>query len=103
MKSTLRPNMLQSVVGSETFQLKLENRFAALETTIDVDVDRDLDQVVGIPREEGTKFCETRGSGRKSKLSGESLQLMQKRRENPAVTSSDQRGFEQKDIYAGEA
>ncbi|XP_022829298.1 craniofacial development protein 2-like [Spodoptera litura] len=56
MKSTLRPNLLQTVVGSESFQLKLENRFAVLETTIDADIDQKLDQMVGILRDEGTKM-----------------------------------------------
>lgn len=58
MKSTLRPNLLQSLAGSDAFQLKLENRFTALETTIDVYIDEEFDQVVEILRDEGTKFCE---------------------------------------------
>lgn len=56
IKSTLRPNMLQTAVGSEQFQIHLENRFAALDTTNDVD--EALQQVVGILREEGSKFCQ---------------------------------------------
>lgn len=93
MKSTLRPNLLQSVVGSDAFQLKLENRFAALETTIDVDIDKELDQVVEILRDEGAKFCERRRTGRRSKLSKETLDLMDKRRNDSLVTSSEQRAL----------
>ena len=89
IKSTLRPHLLQTAAGSETFQLKLENRFAVLETTSDVDIDHKLDQVVGILRDEGTKFYQTQNSSKKSKLSVESLRLIQRRRENPAGTSSD--------------
>lgn len=36
-------NLLQTVADSETFELKLENRFAALETEIDVDINQKLD------------------------------------------------------------
>ncbi|RVE42210.1 hypothetical protein evm_013143 [Chilo suppressalis] len=93
MKSTLRPKLLQSAVGSDAFQMKLENRFAALETTIDVDIDEELDQVVEILRDEGAKFCELRRKGKRSKLSKETLDLMDKRRNDPLVTSSEQRAL----------
>lgn len=89
MKSTLRPNLLQTVVGSETFQLKLEYRFAALETTTDIDqlvLEPDLYQVVGLLRYEGMKLCQMQNTGKESKLSQESLQLMQRRGEISTVT-----------------
>lgn len=89
MKSTLRPNLLQTVVGSETFQLKLEYRFAALETTTDIDqlvLEPDLYQVVGLLQYEGMKLCQMQNTGKESKLSQESLQLMQRRGEISTVT-----------------
>ncbi|XP_050352209.1 uncharacterized protein LOC126774715, partial [Nymphalis io] len=88
MRSTLLPKLIQAVESS-TFQFKLENRFAALETITDVDINQELDQVVGILRDEGTKLYPAQNTGKRSKLSGESLELMRKRRENPTVTSSD--------------
>ncbi|PZC83853.1 hypothetical protein B5X24_HaOG207010 [Helicoverpa armigera] len=36
MKARLRPTLLQTMTGSEKFQSNLENRFAAVETTTDV-------------------------------------------------------------------
>ncbi|KAL4720534.1 hypothetical protein ACJJTC_001430 [Scirpophaga incertulas] len=76
-------------MGSETFQSNLENRFAAVETT--TDVNQNLMDVVRILREEGTRLCEMQRKGRKSKLSEETLGLMKERRENPPVTSSAKR------------
>ncbi|KAL4704339.1 hypothetical protein ACJJTC_010724 [Scirpophaga incertulas] len=73
------------MVGSETFQSNLENRFAAVETT--TDVNQNLMDVVRVLREEGTRLCEMQRKGRKSKLSEETLGLMKERRENPPVTS----------------
>ncbi|XP_064076267.1 craniofacial development protein 2-like [Vanessa tameamea] len=93
MKSTLRPSMLQTTAGSETFQSNLENRFAAMKTT--TDVNQNLKNVVRILREEGTRFCSMQRKGRKSKLSEETLGLMKKRRENPPVTSSENRQLNQ--------
>ncbi|KAL4710733.1 hypothetical protein ACJJTC_004378 [Scirpophaga incertulas] len=77
------------MVGSETFQSNLENRFAAVETT--TDVNQNLMDVVRVLREEGTRLCEMQRKGRKSKLSEETLGLMKERRENPPVTSSAKR------------
>jgi hypothetical protein len=36
INSRLRSTLFQTMIGSETFQLNLENRFAAVETTSDV-------------------------------------------------------------------
>ncbi|KAL4721435.1 hypothetical protein ACJJTC_013758 [Scirpophaga incertulas] len=77
------------MVGSETFQSNLENRFAAVDTT--TDVNQNLMDVVRVLREEGTRLCEMQRKGRKSKLSEETLGLMKERRENPPVTSSAKR------------
>ncbi|KAL4719546.1 hypothetical protein ACJJTC_012981, partial [Scirpophaga incertulas] len=88
-QARLRPSLLQNMVGSETFQSNLENRFAAVETT--TDVNQNLMDVVRVLREEGTRLCEMQRKGRKSKLSEETLGLMKERRENLPVTSSAKR------------
>nr|XP_026497963.1 uncharacterized protein LOC113402056 [Vanessa tameamea] len=93
MKSTLRPTLLQTIARSEAFQSNLENRFAAVKTT--TDVNQNLENVVRILREEGTRFCSMQRKGRKSKLTEETLGLMKKRRENPPVTSSEKRQLNQ--------
>ncbi|CAG4922110.1 unnamed protein product [Colias eurytheme] len=90
MKSTLRPNKIQTDAEPE-FQLKLENRFAALETTDDVD--QRLEQTVDILRREGAAFFKRLRTGRKSKLSEGTLELMKQRRENPPLTLSEQRAL----------
>lgn len=93
MKARLRPTLLQTMTGSETFQSNLENRFAAVETT--TDVNQNHEYVVRILREEGSRFCNMQRKGKKSKLSEETLGLMKKRRENPPVTSSAKRALNQ--------
>ncbi|CAG4987506.1 unnamed protein product [Colias eurytheme] len=90
MKSTLRPNKIQTDAEPE-FQLKLENRFAALETTDDID--QRLEQTVDILRREGAAFFKRLRTGRKSKLSEGTLELMKQRRENPPLTLSEQRAL----------
>ncbi|PZC83186.1 hypothetical protein B5X24_HaOG208277 [Helicoverpa armigera] len=93
MKARLRPTLLQTISGSETFQSNLENRFAAVETT--TDVNQNHEYVVRIHREEGSRFCNMQRKGKKSKLSEETLGLIKKRRENPPVTSSAKRALNQ--------
>lgn len=68
--------------------------FATLETTDSVD--RKFDQVVKILREEGTKLCKTRPTGKKSKLTRETLELMSERRQNPPSTLSENRALNKK-------
>jgi predicted membrane GTPase involved in stress response len=60
-----------------------------VETTSDVN--QNLENVVRVLREEGTRFCNMRRKSRKSKLSEETLRLMKQRRENPSATSSGKR------------
>ncbi|PZC79171.1 hypothetical protein B5X24_HaOG216735 [Helicoverpa armigera] len=82
--------------GSSTpiyMKSNLENRFAAVETT--ADVNQNHEYVVRILREEGSRFCNMQRKGKKSKLSEETLGLMKKRRENPPVTSSAKRALNQ--------
>lgn len=89
IKSTLRPNTLQAITGSDYFQLQLQNRYAVLETT--EDVDRETQNFTEVLCEEGKKFCQLRCSGRKSKLSEETLRLMDVRRDTSHATLSEQR------------
>ncbi|KAI8440552.1 hypothetical protein MSG28_001794 [Choristoneura fumiferana] len=93
MKSRLRPTLLQTIVGSEKFQSNLENRFAAVETTNSADIDQALENVVGILREEGVRFCELQRKGKKSKFSEETLRLMEERREHPPATLSERQAL----------
>ncbi|RVE40575.1 hypothetical protein evm_014776 [Chilo suppressalis] len=58
-------------------------------------VNQNLENVVRILREEGTRLCATQRKGRKSKFSEEPLGLMKERRENPPVTSSAKRTLNQ--------
>jgi hypothetical protein len=62
-----------------------------VETTSDVN--QNLENVVRVLREEGTRFCNMRRKSRKSKLSEETLGLMKQRRENPPSTSSRKRAL----------
>ncbi|XP_026324338.1 uncharacterized protein LOC113233423 [Hyposmocoma kahamanoa] len=87
MKSTLRPNPLQIMAGSEKFHELLEARFVELKPT--EDVDEALQSVVGTLRSEGIKFCQLQRTGKKSKLSDETLRLMTKRRDDIQATSSE--------------
>jgi transposase len=50
------------------------------------DVNQNLENMVRVLREEGTRFCNMRRKGRKSKLSEETLGLMKQRWENLPVT-----------------
>ncbi|XP_073967475.1 uncharacterized protein [Choristoneura fumiferana] len=93
MKSRLRPTLLQTIVGSEKFQSNLENRFAAVHTTNSVGIDQALENVVGILREEGVRFCELQRKGKKSKFSEETLRLMEERREHPPATLSERQAL----------
>nr|ADI61810.1 endonuclease-reverse transcriptase [Bombyx mori] len=87
IKSTLRPSLHHMAVDPEQFQLDLHNRFAALETT--TDVDEALDGVVRTLRQEGQRLCPKGRTGRTSKLSSETLRLMEERRENTQATQSE--------------
>ncbi|CAG4966203.1 unnamed protein product [Colias eurytheme] len=89
IKSILRPSILQTLAEPEVFQLKLSNRFASLEPTNNVD--QKLQQVIGILRDEGTSLFKIKPTGRKSKLSRETLTLMNERRDNPHSALSSQR------------
>ncbi|KAL0880275.1 hypothetical protein ABMA27_002732 [Loxostege sticticalis] len=87
VRSVLRPTLVRTVNGSEAFQLELRNRFAALETT--ADVDKDLEGVTRVLREVGVRHFKSKRGGQKSKLSAETLELMKIRREMPKRASSD--------------
>ncbi|CAG4915306.1 unnamed protein product [Colias eurytheme] len=91
MKSTLRPSMLETATDTEKFQLNLSNRFDVLETTDDVD--QRLHQIVNILRGEGESLFKKKPANKKSKLSGETLTLMNKRRDNPPSALSEQRAL----------
>nr|XP_026492455.1 uncharacterized protein LOC113398089 [Vanessa tameamea] len=82
-------------LDSHLAQLKsnLENRFAAVKTT--TDVNQNLENAVRILREEGTRFCSMQRKGRKSKLLKETLGLMKKRCVNRPVTSSEKQQLNQ--------
>lgn len=82
MKSTPRPTLHQTIASSGKFQLELQNRFDALETTIDVNVEDTFHNVVKTMRDVGKKLCVKQCTGTKSKLSDETLDLMRERREN---------------------
>ncbi|XP_026318756.1 uncharacterized protein LOC113229400 [Hyposmocoma kahamanoa] len=87
MRSLTRPTLLQIMHGSEAFQLELSNRFALLETT--VNVDKDPEGVVGVIREEGIGHFRIQRGARKSKLLTETLELMRTRRKMPEESSPE--------------
>ena len=87
MKPTLRPNPIQIMAGTEKFQQLLGDKFVTLEPTDDAY--EILHNLVETLRDEGIKFCKKQRTGKKSKLSDETLRLMTKRRETTQATSSE--------------
>jgi hypothetical protein len=76
---------------SKTFQLNLENRFVAAETTSDVN--QNLENAVRVLREEGTGFVTCGVRAENQKFFEETLGLMKQRQENPPDTSSGKRAL----------
>ncbi|KAL4710149.1 hypothetical protein ACJJTC_006446 [Scirpophaga incertulas] len=78
-------------LGFEKFQLELQNRFALLETT--GNVDEKTDTVVETLQDVSRRLFPGKRGNRESKLSPETLELMKKRREPQDVqmSSSDRR------------
>ncbi|KAJ0179891.1 hypothetical protein K1T71_004482 [Dendrolimus kikuchii] len=83
IKSNLRPTPPQIILGSEQFQLELQNRFESLETT--GDVDEITDNVVKTMRELGRSHFPPMRRSKRSELSTETLDLMRMRREMPST------------------
>ncbi|KAJ0169495.1 hypothetical protein K1T71_015082 [Dendrolimus kikuchii] len=83
IKSNLRPTPPQIILGSEQFQLELQNRFESLETT--GDVDEITDNVVKTMRELGRRHFPPMRRSKRSELSTETLDLMRMRREMPST------------------
>ncbi|KAJ0179579.1 hypothetical protein K1T71_005291 [Dendrolimus kikuchii] len=77
IKSNLRPTPPQIILGSEQFQLELQNRFESLETT--GDVDEITDNVVKTMRELGRRHFPPMRRSKRSELSTETLDLMRMR------------------------
>ena len=86
MRPTLRPTQLQAALGSEKFQLELQNRFDLLETT--GTVDNKADEVVKALRDVSRRLFPSQRKSKVSKLSPETLGLMKERRELPSTQAS---------------
>ncbi|KAL4719737.1 hypothetical protein ACJJTC_015182, partial [Scirpophaga incertulas] len=93
VRPTLRPTLSQIALGSEKFQLELQNRFALLETM--GNVDEKTDTVVKTLQDVSRKLFAGKRGNRESKLSPETLEFMKKRREtqDAQMSSSDRRSL----------
>lgn len=76
-------------MGSRKFLSNLENRFAAMEIT--TDVNHNLENMVQILREEVMRFCQMQRKGKGSKYLEKTLGLVKEKRENPLLTSPAKR------------
>lgn len=86
MKSTLRPTPPQVDRGSQQFQLELQNRFDSLETT--GDLDEITDNVVKTVCRLGRRHFPPTSRIKQSKLSPETLDLMEQRRDMPSAQAA---------------